>query len=206
MVCGIYCIKNVKNGKVYVGQSVKIEKRFAKHKRELNKNEHWIKELQKDWNDNETDFEFLIIELCEKNELNDKERYWISYYRKNGSVYNLSDGGRGPCDYKWSESHRAHEKIGMIGRNPSMKGRKFSEEHRRKISEALKGRPGIYYGKDHPLSRPVRSLTTGKEYECANDAGKDCGSHSTYPGANILSCCAGRRKKAYGQEWEYINK
>lgn len=206
MNSGIYYIKNKSNGKVYVGQSVNINKRFLSHKTYLRNNDHWLKELQDEWNDDESVFEFGVIEYCVHEKLNERERFWIARYKEITRVYNMSDGGSGPCGYKWTKAHREHEKIGMVGRNPSMRGRKFSEEHRRRISEALKGNTNARYGKDHPLSRPVRSITTGKEYECANAAGKDCGSHSNYPGSNILACCAGRRERAYGQQWEYIDK
>ena len=47
---GIYKIENKVNGKVYIGQSVNIKKRWKQHKYELNSNNHVNKHLQASWN------------------------------------------------------------------------------------------------------------------------------------------------------------
>ena len=69
-LCGIYCIKNEKNGKRYIGQSVDIEKRFYDHKRNLDKkdlvqeNNHFINA----WHlYGPESFSFNILEECDKN-------------------------------------------------------------------------------------------------------------------------------------------
>lgn len=49
MTIGVYKIENIHNGKFYVGSSIEIEKRFSRHKRELNKNIHHCFPLQQDW-------------------------------------------------------------------------------------------------------------------------------------------------------------
>lgn len=38
MTCGIYSILNKANGKIYVGQSVDVQRRFSEHKKHLRKN------------------------------------------------------------------------------------------------------------------------------------------------------------------------
>ena len=38
--CGIYKIQNLQNGKVYIGQSLYIERRIRHHKRALRANDH----------------------------------------------------------------------------------------------------------------------------------------------------------------------
>lgn len=76
--------------------------------------------LQNAWNKyKEENFDFIIIEECDKENLVDREIYWIEKLksiRPNG--YNISSGGNIP---------------------PNNKGTKFTEEHRRKISEKLMG-------------------------------------------------------------------
>ena len=60
---GIYKIENKVNGKVYVGQSIDIERRWYSHKTQLNGNRHGNVHLQNAWNKNgNNSFEFVIVE------------------------------------------------------------------------------------------------------------------------------------------------
>lgn len=100
---GIYKIENKVNGKVYIGQSVNIEKRWNAHRCELLRNAHYNEHLQRSWNKyGEDKFDFILIEECEETELNDKEIYWIDYYRscEEQFGYNSQIGGAGDVLYK----------------------------------------------------------------------------------------------------------
>lgn len=111
MIGYIYIIKNLQNGKKYVGQTVNIEKRIYEHFRRLKKNTHVNVKLQNAFNKyGEENFEVTYkAYTCEdKEELNQLEIKAIeendSYY--NG--YNLTLGGSGlgesfmPEKYKFS--------------------------------------------------------------------------------------------------------
>lgn len=93
---GIYIIKNAINNKMYIGQSVDIGRRWRQHQRELNEGVHRNKHLQRAWDCyGETNFIFDILELCDKNELNDKELFYINKYNSNdyNCGYNICGGG-----------------------------------------------------------------------------------------------------------------
>lgn len=102
---GIYAIINNVNGYRYIGQSVNIANRLWQHKSLLKNNRHTYKNgdlslLQKAWNKyGEKSFEFKIIEFCKTDKLDDRERYWIEFYKCNHSKYrqgyNATDGGKG---------------------------------------------------------------------------------------------------------------
>ena len=80
---GIYKITNLINGQSYIGQSVDIEKR-------------WLKEQQSAFNVNNSsynypiscafrkygidNFQFEVLEECLRNQLNEREKYWIAQY------------------------------------------------------------------------------------------------------------------------------
>lgn len=91
--CGIYKI-NYPNGKIYIGLSVDIKRRMAEHnscsKTKLMPCDQAIKALGKIT-------EIEILELCSKEELDDREKYWIAYYNStNPDIgYNLTPGGDG---------------------------------------------------------------------------------------------------------------
>lgn len=71
MTCGIYKIENLKNGKIYIGQSIEIERRFQKHL--VAKDDFYIhKALRKYGKEN---FTFQIIEECDLKILNEREIY-----------------------------------------------------------------------------------------------------------------------------------
>jgi group I intron endonuclease len=67
---GVYKIKNIINNKCYYGSSKEIEKRWSRHKNDLNKNKHHNIFLQRAWNKyGETNFLFEIVETCEIEQL-----------------------------------------------------------------------------------------------------------------------------------------
>lgn len=67
---GIYRIKNLINNNCYYGSSKDIEKRWKRHKNELNKNKHHNIHLQRAWNKyGNYSFVFEVIEECKVNEL-----------------------------------------------------------------------------------------------------------------------------------------
>lgn len=75
---GIYMIVNNVDNKIYIGQSIDIDKRFKSHKQKLNSNTHYNVHLQNAWNKyGENEFEFSIICECEENKLNELEEYYI---------------------------------------------------------------------------------------------------------------------------------
>lgn len=101
---GIYGIRNIIDGKLYVGQSSQVEARWVHHKRDLNNNKHHNKHLQSAWNKYGADsFIFYIIEECSQEELDGYEAYWIDYYHSYECGYNLDCGGGGIRGYKHTE-------------------------------------------------------------------------------------------------------
>lgn len=100
---GIYKISNDLNGKVYVGQSIDIERRFKQHIQdtlnEQRRNKSVIHKAM--WKYGIEHFCFEIIEECKKEELDEREQYWISYYDSYHNGYNSTAGGRTPKE----ESH-----------------------------------------------------------------------------------------------------
>ena len=109
---GIYKIENVKNGKVYVGRSKHIEKRWKQHMDMLEKNEHHSIKLQRAYNklkDKDT-LQFSVIEEVEdESKLAEREQYWTDYY----DAYHSGYGCTGVVDnpkYALKNQKRAKKK------------------------------------------------------------------------------------------------
>ena len=90
---GIYKITNKINKKCYIGQSINIKERFYGHKSSEN-NVYLRNAFKKYGIDN---FIFEVIEECKREELNQKEIYYIKLYKSTNRKfgYNLSPGGTG---------------------------------------------------------------------------------------------------------------
>lgn len=105
---GIYKITNLADNKIYVGQSIDIEKRWKTHIRELNKGIHHNIKLQNAWNKyGENCFLFEILEECSEHELNSKESFWIKELDSYNRGYNLDLGGNGIRGYKHTSEELA---------------------------------------------------------------------------------------------------
>ena len=76
---GIYIIRNIVNNKVYIGQSIDIERRWKEHKRKYQyenerKNSYLYNAIYKYGIES---FSFDILEECDKDKLNEREIYYI---------------------------------------------------------------------------------------------------------------------------------
>ena len=83
IVIGIYKITNILNNLIYVGQSTNIYKRWSNHRSNgfnIKSREYNIPLYQDFRKYGFENFKFEIIEECLKEELNEKEQYWIEYY------------------------------------------------------------------------------------------------------------------------------
>lgn len=107
-ICGIYKITNTINLKAYIGQSVDIENRWKQHKNINRGCTLLVRAFKKYGIEN---FSFEIVEICSPEELNEKEKYYISHYRTYadyGRGYNLTTGGDGSKGVYVSEIARKH--------------------------------------------------------------------------------------------------
>jgi len=124
VICGIYKIENIINGKVYIGQSINIYKRWSEHKRNLNNvnNKHPNDYLQKSWDKYGRDnFTFEIIEKCSVANIDEKEILYIQQYKSHIRTfgYNIELGG---C-YTKIMSEETKRKISIANKNPSKETR-----------------------------------------------------------------------------------
>lgn len=191
-------------------------------------------------------FEHYILGYYKIDELDDKEKFWIHEKNSYNDGYNSTDGSE-PKNRKkeryfkntnsknrpiMSEEVREHLRIINTGKkhseetkrkmSESRKGQKiapFTEEHRRKISEANKLKVGSlnsFYGKKHSdetkekirkkNSKPVAQIdpitgTIIKVFSSPTEAAKEVGLSNC---STISHCCNGSQKTTAGFKWSYI--
>lgn len=140
----IYKIINKLNGKAYVGQH-KIPTKPESFRRYMGKGIAIREAIKKYGKEN---FDKIILEEIEDDEkhslVSEREKFWITNEEtKYPNGYNISEGGEGGCSkesaakgvltkklngYKHSEETKLHMSL-------AAKGKKFSEEHKKHLSE-----------------------------------------------------------------------
>ena len=159
----IYKLTNLKNGKIYVGQTVQFKKRMNHHRH--SKQPGVDAAIRKYGWEN---FSVEILEECPEEMLDEREIFWIAELNSmfpNG--YNLTSGGN--AKRILSEATRAklsaNSKTLVGEKNPfygkhhteeakakngaAHRGKKASAETRAKMSAGRSGEKNAFYGKEH---------------------------------------------------------
>ena len=94
-ITGIYLITNTLNQMSYIGQATNVSDRWKQHiKCGLGidtPNNILYQAMKKDGVEN---FKFQLIEKCNREDLNNKEKYWIEFYKTNDFGYNMTKGNK----------------------------------------------------------------------------------------------------------------
>ena len=138
---GIYQIRNLINGKKYIGQTADLEKRKLKHFNALMGNYHYNEHLQNAYNKyGKENFVFEVLKYCRLFELTRYEQFFVDQ-EKQDDLYNI----RIECvnsNLGTRCSDETREKLSIINR-----GKKHTKKSKNKISKALSGKNHPLYGK-----------------------------------------------------------
>lgn len=212
---GLYLIKNKINYKVYVGKAVDIQQRWRVHKHLLKNNKHFNRHLQNAWNHyGEDNFEFIVFQELPKHELSKAECELIKNLNSFGDGgYNLTAGGEGNLGRTLTEEQKRHlSEINMGEKNPNF-NLKRSEETRRKMSLAMRGKRKPLSqqhkeniskgnkGKKKPwFNKTVKWVETGQIFPSISIAAKQTGFSIT----GISKVCKGERNSIYKQHFIFV--
>lgn len=133
---GIYLIRCIPSGKVYVGSAVRFASRWYEHRWDLAKGTHHSVLLQRAWNKYGAEaFEFVILENCPRDQLRCREQHYMdtlkSYEPAQG--FNINRDAKTRLGMPTSEAAKA--KISAF-----QKGKIVSQETRARMSAAFRGR------------------------------------------------------------------
>lgn len=132
---GVYCIRNIRNGKRYVGSAAQgFIERWKNHRSCLSRGVHKNAHLLSAWNKYGADkFVFQILERCLPERCVEREQYWMDYFDvinpKKG--YNTCPVAGSVLGMKKTEKQRARQS--EIARQMWT-----DTEHRRKMAETMR--------------------------------------------------------------------
>ena len=219
---GIYQIRNLVNGKVYVGSAVNLRTRRNRHFSYLRNNCHANRKLQNAFNKyGEENIVFEVVEIvADKYNLLEREQYYIDTLNAVKEGYNIRLIAESNLGIKYSEQSK--ERIRKAKSNISEETRKrmsisrnkrppISEEIRRRMSLAQQGK----HMSEETKQRISRTLTeklkynekkvicveTNQEYRNISEASRETHTDRTA----INRCVRGVRKTAGGYHWKYVN-
>lgn len=154
-VSGIYCIRNLISGKVYVGSSQNIRKRFLAHKSALQLGRHHSEVLQRSWIKNGCDaFSFEILEIVEDlSHIIQREQHWIDALKAH-----KSDGGYNICPIAGRTSGIKLSSKTRAALSAAKRGRTKTAEHRAKIGAANTGKK-----RSPEFCEKMRSINLGRK-------------------------------------------
>lgn len=195
----IYIIENLINGKVYVGKTSDVKKRWAKHK--SNARRYVNRRLYDSMNFYGYD-NFLVSVIDEsdcENDINNKERFYIEFYKSTFKEfgYNMTPGGDGGNTISHYNEIQMSEYLGKLKKlrsgsnfkhteetkkimSEEATGRKLSEETKNKISEKIKSK--INSGEYKPNISGLKKGQLGKfkHSEASRKKISDCRKNKTY--------------------------
>lgn len=137
------------SGRIYIGQSKNIEKRLSYYSglQCVEQRKIYASLVKYVWEKHT----FEILEICSYSDIDEREKYWISYYNSSSDAnLNILHGGKGSAGRVWNRELRDKLRDANIGRKQSPEtiqkrilantGKKRTEETKKKMSEASKGK------------------------------------------------------------------
>lgn len=134
-VSGIYAIRNVNNGKCYIGSSINVLGRWKTHRTQLRAGIHHSRLLQRAWSAHgESSFLFEVVEAASCAELMKREQHWMDAVQAYGETgYNSRPLAQSSRGFK----QRAES---IASRVEKLRGRKLSPERVAAMSARMLGK------------------------------------------------------------------
>jgi group I intron endonuclease len=210
MNIGVYKITS-SSGKIYIGQSINIEKRLIDYRHKNCKGQKRLFNSIEKYGWNEHIFE--VIEYCSIEELNSRERYWQEYYDVLGPnglncVLNNTDDKKKILSEETRnklKTKRSKEFCELM--SLKLKGRKLTEEHKLAIKNSLSkiSQERSVNMRDKSKTKKVYQFnldgTFIKEWKSNREIGRILGYDS-----HAISYSCNNKGTCYNFIWSFVNE
>lgn len=226
----IYGILNKLSGKYYIGSAINFSRRKRQHLKMLKEKNHHSYLLQKDWKENL--FEFIILEnVKEKENLIQREQWWIDNTQSFYNICKIASSSLGIKRTKETKEKVRQANLGLKhpdwrnkiksisqgGKNHWTKNKSFSEESKKKMSDAQKllyinGYVSPLKGKktsnDTKLKQSLSKSKSILQFDLNNNLTKEWksskeASFNGYGAKYIIECCKNKKNKYKNSIWKY---
>lgn len=193
MSIGIYKFQNLITQEVYIGQSINLEARYQRHKRDwVNGTTNFYKAIQKyGWNN----FSYEVIENCLETELNEKEQFWVNYYDSYNNGYNMTLGGSN----QHSVSHQKIYELYDNGMSPIQIAKKLKIGTSTVYQSLNSYLP--YINQERDLNYTIYQYDLEGNYIQSWNSCKEAGNNLNICASTIGKAISGKRKSAGGFQW-----
>lgn len=161
---GIYKITSP-SGKIYIGQSIKVEKRIKDYLKQYKAMSTQVRLYNSFLKHGAENHIFEVIEECNIDLLNERERFWQDYYNAIGlnglncvliktdskrTVWSQETRDKLSKSLKGKFSGEKNPMYGRVGELNYFYGKKHTQETKDKISQKNTGINNYFYGKKRP--------------------------------------------------------
>lgn len=221
-ICGIYKITSPTE-KIYIGQSVDIERRFKVYKRLESKMQRRLYASLVKYGYEEHTFEIIEkidISLVNTDEkiLNERERFWQDEYEvlgEKGLNCRLTETNDKSCitseetknKIRIANTGKKQPKEQIEKRNQKMIGRHLREETKKKIGAANKGKRRTEYDKKRQIIRQTGSGRIIQQYSLEGtlikESIRNVFMEDGFEMSQISRCCTGKANTHKEFVWKY---
>ena len=137
VISGIYCIENLLNGKKYIGLGKDVYDRMNSNHKGVVALYNAIKKYGKE------KFKRYVVEYCSKDDLLDREEFWIKELHSLTTEWGYNSLPRGAvCEGGWHHGESAKKKIREF-----RTGKHLSDIAKEKVSKTHSGKNNYAFGK-----------------------------------------------------------
>lgn len=189
-LAGVYAIVNTRDGKLYIGSSSCIDRRWCKHKHLLRKNKHFNPHLQRAWNrDGEFSFKHIVLSVVgDRDLLLKEEQIFLDTYGLPNDEFGYNIRCKAANNTGFRHSDKTKQKLSKLSRkcwnDPVV---------REKFMANIQANAKRHY-------KPVICLETGEKYESITEASlKNNLTPNNVCGSARLFC------RVFGKSFRYLD-